>query len=489
MLGLKPGVCVAGRYELLRQLGEGGMGEVWSALHLITGKRVALKALKADKAARPELVHRFFREARAATAVTHPNVVAVHDVLSYAGAPVMVMELLEGESLAELLRREGTLELSRLAALLVPIVSAVGTAHARGIVHRDLKPENIFLVRAAGGAALPKVLDFGIAKLTYDDAAGPAALTRTGSMVGTPFYMSPEQASGEKDFDHRCDVWALGVICFEALSGSRPFEGDNFGQVFKRIITEPARSLGALRPDLPHRVAQLVDGMLAKERAARCELSEVLTVLSEHTDVRGPRFGAPQSDLPSEAPHLAGRAPLALAPTLEPAATLADDNGNATAEEPLPDSAPPSSSPLLETLGATTLGDVVRPRPTRSLPLASLALGATLLLAVMGGVWWSLPATSLPPARESSSPQVVRAATQAALTAALPPPEPSVLAPEPAASIAKPSHAQAPRRLASPGVGKQREAAPSASAMPARAEPEPPKKLPGGILDQDRAPF
>jgi eukaryotic-like serine/threonine-protein kinase len=317
MLGLRPGVRVAGRYELLQRLGQGGMGEVWSALHLITGKRMALKALKAEKAARPELVHRFFREARAATAVTHPNVVEVHDVLSFEGAPVMVMELLEGESLAELLRRHATLELPRLAEVLVPIVSAVGTAHARGIVHRDLKPENIFLARSPSGAVEPKVLDFGIAKLTYDDASGEAsALTRTGSMVGTPFYMSPEQAAGERDFDHRCDVWALGVICFEALVGRRPFEGENFGQVFKRIITEQAPSLAELRPDLPSDVAALVDGMLAKDRAARRELAEVLAVLGEHTAVTAPRFGAALSQLPAQASLVVERAPR------EPLATL-----------------------------------------------------------------------------------------------------------------------------------------------------------------------
>ncbi|RYZ04759.1 MAG: serine/threonine protein kinase [Myxococcales bacterium] len=486
MLGLKPGVRVAGRYELLQPLGEGGMGEVWSALHLITGKRIALKALKADKAARPELVHRFFREARAATAVTHPNVVSVHDVLSYAGAPVMVMELLEGESLAERLRREGRLELPRLAELLVPIVSAVGTAHARGIVHRDLKPENIFLSSSPSGGVIPKVLDFGIAKLTYDDAAGLSALTRTGSMVGTPFYMSPEQAAGEKDFDHRCDVWALGVICFEALSGARPFQGDNFGQVFKRIITEPAPSLKQRRPELPRAVVELVDGMLAKDRAARAALSEVLAVLSQHTDVRAPRFGAPQSELPPEPAAGFTRDSLEAAPALEPVATLAD--ANATAEEPLPESLPPSS-PLLETLGATTLGDAVRPRQRRALPLGSLALGAAALLTVASGIWWSLPRPSAAPAREPSPPIAARAATPPPAPFEAPAPTPPASEPPPAASPGKPLASHVPRLLAAPGVAKLREAAPSASALPARGEPEPPKKLPGGILDQDRAPF
>ncbi|HYQ15833.1 MAG TPA: serine/threonine-protein kinase, partial [Polyangiaceae bacterium] len=295
MSGLTAGVVVAGRYRATSLLGQGGMGEVWAAQHVITGRQVALKVLKAERAARPEAVQRFFREARAATAVGHENVVEVHDVFSFEGAPIMVMELLEGESLGDKLRREGRLSLPELATLLVPVVSAVGTAHARGIVHRDLKPENIFLARSAQGTTTPKVLDFGIAKLALDDSASneAAALTRTGSLVGTPFYMAPEQASGERDFDHRCDVWSLGVICFEALLGRRPFLGENFGQIFKQIIVLEPGSLRELLPELPREVAELIDGMLQKERAGRRELSEALRVLAPYSAARAADFGPP----------------------------------------------------------------------------------------------------------------------------------------------------------------------------------------------------
>ncbi|HYP88086.1 MAG TPA: serine/threonine-protein kinase, partial [Polyangiaceae bacterium] len=379
-MSLAPGAVVAARYRATRLLGQGGMGEVWAAVHSITGRQVALKVLKAEKAARPESVQRFFREARAATAVGHENVVEVHDVFSFEGAPVMVMELLEGESLGDKLRREGRLSLPELATLMVPVVSAVGTAHARGIVHRDLKPENIFLARGTHGAITPKVLDFGIAKLMLDDGGGDeaAALTRTGSMVGTPFYMAPEQASGERDFDHRCDVWSLGVICFEALLGKRPFGGDNFGQIFKQIIVLEPGSLSQLAPELPREVAELVDGMLVKERAGRRGLGDALRVLAPYAAVTAADFGSPLargSALPAEWAASPREVPLAEAEqaTLEEASAPASD-----------------VEPLLGTLEATTLGE---PRSARSSKLTPLAFGAVALgvLALGGFLKWSTP--------------------------------------------------------------------------------------------------
>jgi serine/threonine-protein kinase len=475
---MKPGAVVAGRYRLERPLGQGGMGEVWAASHLITRKHVALKALKAEKAARPELVRRFFREARAATAVGHPNVVAVHDVFSFEGGPVMVMELLEGESLGEKLRRQGTLSPAELAAVLVPVVSAVGTAHARGIVHRDLKPENIFLARGEGESCTPKVLDFGIAKLAEEELSSDAAdLTRTGSMVGTPFYMAPEQAAGERDFDHRCDVWALGVIGFEALVGRRPFGGDNFGQIFKRIITEEPASLRQLLPDLPRNLADLIDDMLVKERTARRDLAEVMTVLGLHTATTAPTFAAPFSEVSRLAVDSLDVDSL-------------DDVGSATLTEATLASA---NEPLLGTLEATTRGHLatneswLSPRKAR-LGLGGAALGLTALAAA---VVWSmtrpLPMAEAPPAQlvtatrallplASAAPPAVSAEARApeAQPSALPPPA-TTAAPRP----------NPPRPI--PSANRPAPLAPSAQR--ATAAPPPPKRLPGGILDQERAPF
>jgi serine/threonine-protein kinase len=165
-LSFEAGAVVAGRYRLDRRIGEGGMGVVWAATHLRTQKTLALKLLRAAVAGDEDTRRRLVREARAACAVQHPNVVAIHDVVELDdGSPVLVMDLLEGESLRDRLTREGVLSLPTLAAILLPVVSAVGAAHALGIVHRDLKPENVFLAREPGGRRGVRVLDFGIAKL------------------------------------------------------------------------------------------------------------------------------------------------------------------------------------------------------------------------------------------------------------------------------------------------------------------------------------
>jgi tRNA A-37 threonylcarbamoyl transferase component Bud32 len=287
---LLPGAIIANRYTLHRLIGAGGMSSVWAATHLVTRKAVALKFLKPELAQKKELRQRFLREARAASAVRHPNVVQIHDVLELEDrSPVMVMDLLEGESLASLIAREGALPLAEVARLLLPAVSAIGTAHALGIVHRDLKPDNLFLVSGAAAGPEVRVLDFGIAKLTGvdGDAAQSAALTRTGSMLGTLYYMSPEQTYGERDVDHRTDVWALGVILYECLTGRRPTDGQNIGQIIKSITTGTFPPLARVARNLPPDVTDLVARMLEADRNARPQdLREVLSVLERHTSSR-----------------------------------------------------------------------------------------------------------------------------------------------------------------------------------------------------------
>ena len=280
------GALVADRFRLERRLGEGGMGVVWEATHTVTRKPVALKFLKRSQED-GRAVHRFLREARAASAVRHPSVVEVHDVLELEdGSPVMVMELLQGETLAERLHRDGALLLPEVARIMVHVCSALGSAHALGIIHRDLKPENIFLVRSPKGSDV-KVLDFGIAKLTATegDAAHTGATTGTGAILGSPYYMAPEQLFAEKDLDHRADIWALGVILYEALSGVRPTQAPNMGQIYKMVMTDAIAPLRDKVPGLPRTVTDLVGRMLARDRAQRpADVGEVLSALSEHTD-------------------------------------------------------------------------------------------------------------------------------------------------------------------------------------------------------------
>jgi serine/threonine-protein kinase len=289
-----PRSLVAGRYRLERVLGEGGMGVVWAATDVDTRRVVALKLVK--HAASADQRARLLREARASWAVRHPHVREVYDVLQNDGAPVMVMEYLAGESLSDRLQRQGTLALPEAAALLLPVVSAVGAAHALGIVHRDLKPENIFIEAPHG---IVKVLDFGIAKLAAAD--DPSALTPSGALLGTPYYVSPEQAFGAKHVDHRTDVWALGLILYRCLSGVLPTQASNVGEVFKNIVARAIRPLAQAAPHAPVELAVVVDRMLSRVRQQRPrDLHEVAEVLERYTDARAPEFGYVPQDGPED---------------------------------------------------------------------------------------------------------------------------------------------------------------------------------------------
>jgi hypothetical protein len=294
------GSIIGSRYRLERLLGEGSMGRVWAATQTITGKPVALKFLKGKP---NELVRRrFLNEARVACAVRHPNVVEIYDVIELGdGSHVMVMELLEGESLELRLAREQRLALPELSRILLPVVSAVGTAHTFGIVHRDLKPDNIFLALAGDGTLRTKVLDFGIAKLvgTGGEAAQTAGLTATGALMGTPYYMSPEQAGGENDLDHRSDIWALGVILYRGLSGTLPTQADSLRAVLKRVMLGPLTPIESVAPHLPEEVTALVGRMLSIRREDRpTDLREVKDVLERYVGASTASFGAARAIVP-----------------------------------------------------------------------------------------------------------------------------------------------------------------------------------------------
>ncbi len=286
--GLPPGTTVANRFRVDRKLGEGGMGAVYAAVNITTNRPVALKVMHPEYAAKKDIVRRFMREAKAATAINHPNVIEVLDVVdSDGGDPVMVMEMLQGEPLDAVLERRGALPLGEIARVMLPVVAAVGAAHARGIVHRDLKPENIYLSVAANGSVVPKVLDFGIAKILdpsqINELSTKTGATRTGSMLGTPHYMSIEQACGERDIDHRTDIWSIGVMLYVMLSGRRPYDGENFGQILKALMTQTPTPIASLVPGLPADVADLIDRCMRRARGERpLDLREVHLVLSRY---------------------------------------------------------------------------------------------------------------------------------------------------------------------------------------------------------------
>ena len=293
---LKEGSVLAGRFRLERLLGQGGMGVVWAAMNTATGRRVAIKMLRDANAADPHVRRRFLREGRAASAVQHPNVVEILDVFELEDqTPAMVMEMLDGESLGQRLRRVRTLSIEEMAKLLVPAVAAVGAAHALGIVHRDLKPDNIFLAAGLEGATVVKVLDFGIAKITSESEQGQsAALTGTGAMLGTPYYMAPEQLFSDETLDYRCDIWALGIIFYECLAGKRPTRGDTFADIVKVIATHSILKLETAAPKVPPEVCELVGRMLSFDKKNRPQsLHDVLVVLKHYTDALASSFGEP----------------------------------------------------------------------------------------------------------------------------------------------------------------------------------------------------
>jgi serine/threonine-protein kinase len=231
------GRILAGRYRLVSQLGRGGMGAVWRAEHLDLGTPAAVKLIDEGFAQAPEALARFRREAQAAASLRSANVVQILDYGIDDGTPYIAMELLEGESLAERLERRYKLEPFDCATILYQVSKALSRAHEQGIIHRDLKPDNIFLVRD-GDDEIAKVLDFGIAKRTSALQTSADVATRTGSLMGTPYYMSPEQASGRRQIDQRTDIWAFGVIAYECMTGRRPFEDNNLGGLLLSICTE-----------------------------------------------------------------------------------------------------------------------------------------------------------------------------------------------------------------------------------------------------------
>ena len=262
------GKTAGGKYRLVRLLGSGGMGEVYEAQHSIVGRRFAIKFLHPLLASNSEVVARFQREAQAAGSLENENIAAVVDAgTSDDGAPYLVMEYLEGEDLAHLLVRGGPLSAPRSTYIVIQACRGLAAAHGRGIVHRDLKPENLFICRRNDGSDLVKILDFGIAKL-HTGGAG-AGLTQTGTTIGTPYYMSLEQARGAKEVDHRTDIYALGVILYEILSGTKPHPGESYNEILYHVLTQEPARLDSIRPGLPSGLSAVVEKAMACEAGDR----------------------------------------------------------------------------------------------------------------------------------------------------------------------------------------------------------------------------
>jgi len=307
--------------RLVRELGAGGMGRVWVADHRGLGTQVVVKLMSPELVSDPTLFERFSREAAAAARVKSPHVVQIFDigVASTTGQPFIVMELLEGEDLGECLLRVGRLTVAKTVEIVTQVANALASAHAKGVVHRDIKPPNIFLCNAQGGGTFAKVLDFGLAKI----ATATNKLTITGTLMGTPSYMSPEQLRGAKTIDHRTDLWSLGVVTYRALTGKRPFAGETVASVATSVYGDPLPRPSSLRPTLPSAIDEWFACVCQIDPNARFRSAEALATAL----VEAARGAPPEDPREIEAAPFAAASPVS-DPQVERTTTQIDERSD-----------------------------------------------------------------------------------------------------------------------------------------------------------------
>lgn len=286
------GATLDKKYLVRGVLGEGGMGTVFEAEHLGIGRTVAVKVLSSQQAQKRNAVKRFQNEARAAGAIGHPNICEVYDLGTLPDErPYLVMEKLSGETLADRLMRNGGLPVDEVLDIMIQVLSGLHAAHKKGIVHRDMKPENVFLSERVGCPPVAKILDFGVSKFLGHRLGGKdddLDLTKTGMVMGTPYYMAPEQIRGERNLDARVDIYACGIVLYEALTGKRPFVANNYQALIRLILAAKPRPLHELRPNVGRALERVIERAMAPDREARypgaAELQHQL--LGLHADSR-----------------------------------------------------------------------------------------------------------------------------------------------------------------------------------------------------------
>ncbi len=476
---VREGDVIAGKYRVEKVLGVGGMGVVVAAVHLSLDQRVAIKFLLPEALAHPDVVERFSREARAAARVRGRHVVRVIDVDALEdGRAYMVMEHLEGEDLEHVLER-GPLPVDKAISYLLQVCEALAEAHAAGIVHRDLKPANLFLAQQPDRRPIIKVLDFGISKMTV---AGEKQLTATSTAMGTPYYMSPEQLMSSRDVDARSDIWALGVILFELLSGTRPCDADSMPSIVAQILSNQRPLLRELRPDVPAAVEDVVGKCMQSSRDLRfATVADLATALGRQLPDGGQDaaervarlLGAPSVPPPVDptlpAPRYSGAPtalalPVALPPELV-ASIAAGAGGILSREAQLREPAP-----LVE---ASTQGEVraVVTQATHAKPSAfpRWVVGAFVAPIVVGGLYLGFTRRGAP--SDAIVPEGVTTGTLGAATmgTGLPQPPPTASA----SATAMPLAASTPAPLPSPPPSSPPHLPPSATFARPRATAAP----------------
>jgi serine/threonine-protein kinase len=412
---VKRGDVVAGKYRVDDVIGVGGMGLVVAGTHIDLQQRVAVKFILPQFVTQDGLVERFLREARAVAKLKSEHVTRVLDVgMLESGAPFMVMEYLEGCDLGQLLSKHGRLPIETAADYIVQACEAVAEAHAQGIVHRDIKPQNLFLTQHLGGGSLVKVLDFGVSKT----ASAGASLTQSMTVIGSPLYMSPEQMRSSRDVDRRSDIWALGVVFFELLTGRLPFDGDSIPALCLKVVSDTAPSLATLRPDVSPELAAIVARCLEKDRERRFgDAAELAAALS--------RFVTPASHASIERARMVmsgfgrtGASRVTLPEALPPVSTSTDR---------------PVAGPVPEEKAGTS----------RTAMLALLAGALVVSATIFGG--------GLALVEQGRTPLVATSAPLPAISIVAPPTAPTAEPPAPSASAPiAPPIAPAPSTNAAP---------------------------------------
>jgi eukaryotic-like serine/threonine-protein kinase len=485
-----PGEIVADKYRLVRQLGEGGMGSVWVASNMALDIQVAIKLIKSDLQAQA-FAERLLKEAKTTARLRHPGIVRVFDFgRTRPGDPFIVMELLQGETLGAVLDREHRLSAPQALQLLLPVADGLVAAHTQGIVHRDLKPDNVFLAEV-DGRIQPKVLDFGIA--SSETMREKKRLTVAGTVLGSPDYMAPEQARGQNDVDRRADIWAFCVVLYEAITGSVPFQGDNYNSLLVSIMEAPVTSI------VDHcagdeELWSIMQRALAKDREARWQtMREFGTALArwlmDHgitEDVYGHSLRAAWLDTGSHSPS----AVISGAPPISRITPISRRSPSPVAGPTPP---PRSESPTLRP------SDLMKPTPAPSRHPALWITAMVLLTAVttaIGMLMLRSPSPERPSVSAPSAPPAAVGRSAAARPLAEPArpsnsPHPAVAESRPVPEVDRDGSARTAGQRSEPGTSnpeiaaptRRSGAAPSAALRnapsrdaPAGAAPEPPTK-------------